>query len=47
MGEKINTLIQIQENGQTKPAGGIYLTEQILIELQQIIGKDRVKLMET
>ena len=47
MGEKNNIAIQIIDNEQIKPAGGIYLNESILKELQEIAGENRVKLMET
>ncbi len=46
MGERSNIPIQIQEAEQIKPAGGIYLTDAILAELSQVIGSDRVKLVE-
>ncbi len=46
MGEKSNIQIQIQENDNIKPAGGIYLTDDILKELQNLLNKERVKVIE-
>ena len=46
MGEKNNIAIQIVDGDQTKPAGGIYLNDEILIELQEVAGEDRVTLVE-
>ncbi|MBR6033237.1 MAG: DNA polymerase III subunit alpha [Clostridia bacterium] len=46
MGERTNMAIQIIDGEQVKPAGGIYLTENILKELQEVTGEDRVKLVE-
>ena len=46
MGEKSNIQIQIQENDNIKPAGGIYLTDDILKELQNLLNKERVKVVE-
>ena len=46
MGERSNMPIQIQENGEIKPAGGIYLTGEILNQLEDIVGKERVKVTE-
>ena len=46
MGEKSNIGIQIKENDEIKPAGGIYLTDEILAELKNVIGADRINLVE-
>ena len=46
MGEKNNMAIQIIDGEQIKPAGGIYLNDAILRELQEVAGADRVKLVE-
>ena len=45
-GEKNNMPIQIKEDNQIKPAGGMYVTEQILTELEETIGKQRVQIIE-
>lgn len=42
-GEKKNVLISIKDAEGIKPCGGIYMTEEILEQLEDIIGKDRIK----
>ena len=44
-GEKNNILVQVVENGITKPCGEIYLTEDILKEFYDILGKKNVKIL--
>ena len=44
-GEKNNILVQVVENGITKPCGAIYLTEDILKEFYDILGKENVKIL--
>lgn len=44
-GEKNNMLVQVVENGITKPCGAIYLTEDILKEFYDILGKKNVKIL--
>jgi len=44
-GDKNNMPVQVLDNGEIKPCGLIYLTPEILEQLQELIGKDRVKLM--
>ena len=46
MGERNNMAIQIIDGEQTKPAGGIYLNDAILAELQNVIGENRAKIVE-
>ena len=46
MGEKNNIAIQIVDGNEVKPAGGIYLNDAILAELQEVAGENRVKLEE-
>ena len=41
-GEKNNIKVAIVDNEGTKPCGAIYLTEEILQEFQEILGKERV-----
>lgn len=45
-GEKNNMPIQIKDGEQVKPVGGMYITEGILEQLQEIIGKERVEINE-
>lgn len=45
-GEKNNMPIQIKDGEQTKPAGGMYITEGILEQLQESFGKERVDISE-
>ncbi len=46
MGEKNNIRLQITDGKQIKPAGGIYLNEAILAELQEVAGENRVKVID-
>jgi DNA polymerase-3 subunit alpha len=43
-GEKNNILIMVKEDDQLKPCGGIYLTEEIQAQFEEIVGKKRVSL---
>ena len=46
MGDHNNMPIQIKNGESMVPAGGIYLTEEILQALQEELGKERVYLEE-
>lgn len=43
-GEKNNTPVQIMEDGDLKPCGAIYLTDEILKEIEEAIGRERVEI---
>ena len=45
-GDKNNINVQIKIDGETKPCGQIYLTEEILKVFQEILGIEKVKLEE-
>ena len=45
-GDRTNILMTIEQNGQQKAAGSIYLTEEILENLQEIAQKENVKIIE-
>ena len=45
-GDKNNISINIKEKEEEKACGGIYITENILKEFEELIGKQRVKLNE-
>ena len=45
-GEKNNISIQIKNGQDLKPAGGIKINNETLEELEEIIGKNRVKILE-
>ena len=46
-GDKNNINVQIHIDGDTKPCGQIYLTEEILQVLQNILGKEQVEIHES
>jgi DNA polymerase-3 subunit alpha len=41
-GEKNNIAIMVKENEELKPCGGIYLTEEVKTQFEEIVGKSRV-----
>ena len=43
-GDKNNIAINVKNNEQTLPCGAIYLTEEILNEFEQIVGKENIML---
>ena len=43
-GEKNNKILQIQNGEQIQPAGGIYVNEQILKEIEEIVGNENLEL---
>ena len=45
-GDKNNMPIQIINGDKKDLAGGIYITDTILSELQELIGKERIKIEE-
>lgn len=46
VGEKSNIPLQVEEKGQIKPCGLIYLTKEILEQFEELLGKQRVELKE-
>ena len=46
-GDKNNINVQIKMGEENKPCGQIYLTEEILILLKEILGEEKVKIEET
>ena len=45
-GDKNNMPVQVIDRGEVKPCGLIYLTSEILNEFEELLGKERVKLIE-
>ena len=45
-GEKNNIALIIEEDGQEKPAGAIYVSTEMLEELKKLIGEERVIIKE-
>ena len=43
-GDKNNIAVQVLDNGEYKPCGAIYLNEEIIIQFEEILGKERVRL---
>jgi DNA polymerase-3 subunit alpha len=43
-GERNNIAIMVKENDELKPCGGIYLTEEIQKQFEEIVGKTRVSI---
>ena len=43
-GDRNNTPVQIMEDGDLKPCGAIYLTDDILKEIEEAIGKERIEI---
>ena len=41
-GEKNNIILQIEENGEIKPAGAIYASKEMLEELNKLVGEENV-----
>ena len=44
MGDKNNIQLIIVANNEEKPAGGIYLTDEIYGELEEIVGNDNIRI---
>ncbi len=42
-GDKNNTALCVKENDEIKPCGGIYLTQNILNEFEELVGSGRIK----
>ena len=45
-GENNNIMLQIENNQTKSPAGGIYITEDILKEFEELIGQENVTIVE-
>lgn len=45
-GERSNIAIQIKNGKDLKPAGGIMLNEQILVQLREIVGENKAQIIE-
>ena len=43
-GDKNNMPIQVIDNGETKPCGTIYLTNEIQKQFEELLGFDRIKI---
>lgn len=43
-GDRNNIPVQIMEDGDLKPCGGIYLTDEILKEFEETVGKERIEI---
>lgn len=43
-GERANVKLEIVQDGQNKPCGGIYMTKQILEQFEEIVGKENIEL---
>ena len=43
-GERNNMPVQIMEDGDLKPCGAIYLTDEILKEFEETVGKERIEI---
>ncbi len=46
MGDRANIKLEIVEEEQVKPCGGIYMTQQILEQFEEIVGKDNILLKQ-
>lgn len=44
-GDRANVKLQIVDNGEVKPCGGIYLTDRILAEFEEIVTKSNLNLI--
>ncbi len=42
-GDRANTRLEIVQDGKAKPCGGIFMTNQILQEFQEIVGEKRIE----
>lgn len=42
-GDRANVRLEIVQNGERKPCGGIYMTNQILEQFEEIVGKENVE----
>ena len=43
-GDRANVRIQIEQDGEIKPCGGIYMTNEILKQFEEIVGKENIEL---
>ena len=43
-GDRNNIAVQVNVNGELKPCGGIYLTNEVLEQLKEIVGEQNVEL---
>lgn len=43
-GDKANVKLEIVQDGENKPCGGIYMTNQILEQFEEIVGKENIEL---
>ena len=41
-GDRVNVKLEILENGESKPCGGIFLTDKILKEFEEIVSKENL-----
>lgn len=41
-GDRANVKLEIVQNGQTKPCGGVYMTAEILEKFEEIVGKENI-----
>ena len=44
-GDKANVKLEITDNGQVKPCGGIFLTDKIFEVFKQIVGFENIKIL--
>ena len=43
-GDRANVRLEIVQDGQVKPCGGIFMTNQILEQFEEIVSKDNIKM---
>ena len=43
-GDRNNMPVQISEDGELKPCGTIFFTDEILKEFEEIVGKERIEI---
>ena len=44
VGDRANVKLEIVQDGQAKPCGGIYMTDEILKEFKEIVGEENIVL---
>lgn len=42
-GDRVNVKLEIVQDGQIKPCGGIYMTSEILKQFEEIVGKENIE----
>lgn len=45
-GDRANVKLEIMQDGQIKPCGGIYMTSEILKQFEEIVGKENIEMKE-